>query len=279
MTALVITLTTSPEDFCEYFGLDLARWRRGGFHTEEDVWAWMVDVSEDAVLAPVWRHMANRAEGIAPKAHKKKAEGMVRFNAWIKTTKWVRAIESPEQDDLAPKFDKLDLSLKHNEVPDQVPVSGSPSTSVQAEEKPSSPPLVVRHTDIRIMSPAHSVLTRYTTTSSGDSASTAATTISTASIPPIADPNLPNGLHPRAIKALEFFGKLQEWEKLVAEQKDEVEARFEQARIKEENRKKAREALLAAAELKEAEDGQGEGAGKLQAEKAQAVELEAPAAA
>ncbi|OCF58571.1 hypothetical protein L486_03058 [Kwoniella mangroviensis CBS 10435] len=96
-----ITLTSSPEEFCEWLGLDYQKWKTEGesWVTEVDFWKWMTDAREDSPAAQAIRRMAARSkstidEGLSKK-RRKRADFADRFYEWLqKESDWAPRIET-----------------------------------------------------------------------------------------------------------------------------------------------------------------------------------------
>ncbi|WWC68166.1 uncharacterized protein I206_102089 [Kwoniella pini CBS 10737] len=58
-----VTLTSSPEEFCKWFGLDYQAWQdagENGWAEIEDLWKWLTNVSDDSIAAQAIRKITYR---------------------------------------------------------------------------------------------------------------------------------------------------------------------------------------------------------------------------
>ncbi|WWD07423.1 hypothetical protein V865_005521 [Kwoniella europaea PYCC6329] len=213
-----ITLTTSPEEFCDWLGLDYEIWKKEGesWVTEVDFWKWMTNAREDSPAAQAIKRMSARSrstinEGLSKK-RRKRADFADRFYEWLqKESEW------------APETETGDATASpHESIPPTLTPLPTPGPDGEAG----------------ILTP--SLLTTdqlLATQGSGQSKSPASSC--NPDNPSFIDPDHPKPLDSRASAAIEYWKKQEVYEAMLEERKSVAKVLADRQRDRVDRKDKA----------------------------------------
>jgi hypothetical protein len=225
--------------------------------TDERLERWMRQDprTRKSPLAGAWRALAkSRRKERTP--HKAKEEGLDRFCAWLRTTKWAepRTYESDtsplaETPTVGPSMSGSQVDGNGDIVTPKVISNGvnqsedptrTQSASVSVEAPPRTPTNSTFHAipPVPVLSPSQS-----STTGTITSLDTEISNVSNTSNPPALDPENPTPLDFRAIKTLRFWGKTAAYEAAVEERRGKARELAESQQRRERSRSEHRRRL------------------------------------
>jgi hypothetical protein len=209
LKAVEVELTSDPLEFMKWAGLDPDRFERG-FETEKEYWLWLTCLTDENQGANEeerkekyealmqkrfpqgWRVMAAEKSGEKdstkmPKGHTKvRLEVMARFRDWLKTTIYAPQDSTPK---VAPTSPTDNGSIK----PTSLDIS-STADQISSLTLGTSPPTTTQSTRPPLDPKEQNLV----------------------------DPAKPRELSSSAHSALEYFGKISEWDKLFQSRKEEA---------------------------------------------------------
>lgn len=206
-------------------------------------------------LAGAWRALAkSRKKERTP--HKAKEEGLDRFCAWLRTTKWAEPRtnesdaspleETPTLDPSASQSqvdgngDIVTIKANSNGVNQSEDPTQTQTASVSVETPPRTPTNPTFHAipPVPVLSPSQSSTTGTVTSLDTDTSNTSST-----STPPALDPENPTPLDFRATKTLLFWGKTAAYEAAVEKRRGKARELAESQQRRERSRGEHRRRL------------------------------------